>query len=79
VYIQPNYSREHKPYHFIFVFGGKEYQDKVPTPTILNNLIPKRKIPPIILALLDNTLNREIDYHVIKRISITWLRNSSLG
>ncbi|MGB5918574.1 alpha/beta hydrolase-fold protein [Arcobacter sp.] len=43
-----------KEYKLLFVFDGVEYQVKVDTPTILDNLIYKNKIKPTIAIFIDN-------------------------
>ena len=43
-----------KEYKLLFVFDGVEYQVKVDTPTILDNLIYANKIKPTIAIFIDN-------------------------
>ncbi|WP_164970023.1 alpha/beta hydrolase-fold protein [Arcobacter sp. CECT 8983] len=43
-----------KDYTLLFVFDGVEYQVKIDTPTILDNLIYKNKIKPTIAVFIDN-------------------------
>jgi enterochelin esterase family protein len=49
------------------VFDGLAYQDAVPTPTILDNLVSEGKIPPLVAVLPDSldgeTRNRELPCH----------------
>lgn len=53
VYLPDGFSKE-KTYPVLFLFDGKEYQSKVQTPTILDNLIATRKIPPLIAVFVAN-------------------------
>lgn len=53
IYLPDGFSKE-KIYPVLFLFDGKEYQSKVQTPVILDNLIAARKIPPIIAVFISN-------------------------
>jgi enterochelin esterase family protein len=63
VYLPPAYSRNAKPYGLLLLFDESVYINSerngtiVPTPTILDNLISKNRIPPIIAVFLDNPLH----------------------
>ncbi|MGD0010628.1 MAG: enterochelin esterase [Terriglobia bacterium] len=60
VYLPPGYSKSEKPYGLMVLFdegaylGDKKYGILVPTPTILDNLISEKRIPPMIAVLVDN-------------------------
>lgn len=54
IYTPSGYSRDEGPYDLIIVFDGDWYLTLVPTPTILDNLIAARKIPPAIAVFVDN-------------------------
>jgi enterochelin esterase-like enzyme len=60
VYLPPGYSREAKPYPVLLLFDELAYLGDpkqlvlVPAPTILNNLIAERRIPPMIALLVGN-------------------------
>ena len=60
VYLPPGYSRDAKPYPLLLVFDEIDYLGDpkqivlVPTPTILNNLISAKRIPPMVALLVDN-------------------------
>lgn len=55
VYTPPGYSKSAvNDYWLLVLFDGFFYQDSIPTPTILDNLIHARKIPPMIALLIDN-------------------------
>ncbi len=45
---------EGKEYPSIFVFDQSLYLERVPLPTILDNLIAERRIPPCVAILVDN-------------------------
>jgi len=60
VYLPPGYSKTTKPYPLLVLFDEQAYlgdQNEpglVPTPTILNNLIAEKRIPPIVALLVGN-------------------------
>ncbi|MEK6322427.1 MAG: enterochelin esterase [Acidobacteriota bacterium] len=54
VYTPPGYARDGKPYGLIVMFDGLMYTLLVPTPAILDNLLAKSKLPPMIAVILDN-------------------------
>ncbi len=60
IYLPPGYSRSEKPYPLLVLFdeqaylGDKNQPAFVPTPTILNNLIAGKQIPPIVALLVGN-------------------------
>ena len=60
VYLPPGYARDAKPYPLLVVFDEIDYLGDpkqivlVPTPTILNNLISAKRIPPMVALLIDN-------------------------
>lgn len=53
VYLPPNYDKNSKPYSVFLLFDRAAYLKIVPTPTIVDNLIAAKKIPPIVVALID--------------------------
>lgn len=53
IYI-PNKFDYKKPHKLLFVFDGIDYQIKIPTPRILDNLIYKKKILPTVAVFIDN-------------------------
>jgi enterochelin esterase family protein len=67
VYTPANYTERSEPYRLLLLFDGWTYIDLIPTPTILDNLVRERKIPPLVTVLLDNpdgeTRNRELPCH----------------
>jgi enterochelin esterase-like enzyme len=60
VYLPPGYSKSAKPYPLLVVFdewaylGDQNQPALVPTPTILNNLISERRIPPMVAVFIGN-------------------------
>jgi enterochelin esterase-like enzyme len=54
VYLPPRYSPSARPYPLLVVFDEEAYLTLVPTPTILDNLISKRRIPPMVALLISN-------------------------
>ena len=65
VYTPPGYSKDSKPYGLVVIFDEKQYLDDnlIPTPTILDNLIVDKRIPPVVAILIDNApgaRNREL-------------------
>jgi enterochelin esterase-like enzyme len=60
VYLPPGYSKTAKPYGLLVVFDEDAYLKsekaaaRVPTETILDNLISENRIPPMIAVFIDN-------------------------
>ncbi len=54
IYLPPHYSPRAKPYPLLVVFDEEAYLTLVPTPTILDNLIAERRIPPMVALLVGN-------------------------
>lgn len=69
VYTPPGYTPDGETYGLLVVFDGPAYINSgyVPTPTILDNLIAERKIPPLVAVLPDSldqkTRSRELPCH----------------
>ena len=59
VYLPPNYNPSTDPYGSLFLFDGFMYNNpnQIPTPTILDNLIFSKKIPPIIAVFIYNKID----------------------
>lgn len=57
VYAPAGYSTKDQPYNLLLLFDGEDYGNSVtnlvPTPTILDNLVAQKKIPPTILVLVN--------------------------
>jgi enterochelin esterase family protein len=54
VYLPPQYSPQAEPYPLLVLFDEDAYLSLVPTPTILDNLIADRRIPPMVALLIGN-------------------------
>jgi enterochelin esterase family protein len=54
IYSPPGYNPNGRPYPLLVVFDGEAYTDSIPTPTILDNLIAARKIPPVVAVFINN-------------------------
>jgi enterochelin esterase-like enzyme len=54
VYTPPAYSRHARPYGLLFVFDEQWYLSRIPTSTILDNLIAKGEIPPLVAVFVGN-------------------------
>jgi enterochelin esterase family protein len=57
VYTPPGFSGSAGPYGLLVVYDGDWYLTLVPTPTILDNLIAARKIPPLVAVFVNNPGN----------------------
>ena len=85
VYTPPGYARDGKPYGLIVMFDGPLYTLLVPTPTILDNLLAKSKLPPMVAVILDNPTvrSRETEFacyepyaEFIAKEVIPWVRTN---
>lgn len=60
VYLPPGYSKTAKPYPLLVLFdeqaylGDQNHAALVPTPTILNNLISEKRVPPMVALFVGN-------------------------
>ena len=60
IYLPAGYSAQAEPYALLVLFDERVYSNdgdrpaRVPTPTILDNLIAARRIPPTVALLVDN-------------------------
>lgn len=54
IYTPPAYSKDGSPADLVVLFDENAYIDRVPTPTILDNLIAERKIRPTVAVLIAN-------------------------
>jgi len=54
VYTPPDYALEKQKYGMLILFDGPAYKDWVSTPTILDNLISEKRIPPLIAVLVSH-------------------------
>lgn len=58
VYTPSDYSTKQKPYHLLLVFDGEAYTQIIPAPAILDDLISRGKIEPVV-AILIGSLSQE--------------------
>jgi len=54
VYLPPRYSPRDEPYPLLMLFDEDPYLTLIPTPTILDNLISEKRIPPVVALLVGN-------------------------
>jgi len=54
VYTPPGYKTDAEPYALMVLLDGVAYTLLVPTPVILDNLLNKNLIPPMVAVVLDN-------------------------
>lgn len=54
VYRPPGYREQGRPYGLLLLFDGWAYLHWIPTPTILDNLLAARHLPPLVAVLIDN-------------------------
>lgn len=64
IYTPPGYEASGEPYNLLLVFDGQAYihPSLVPVPTILDNLLHERKLPPFI-AVFPDSLSTETRSH----------------
>lgn len=67
VHLPPGYDSEAEEYRLLILFDGSAYEEILPAPTILENLLAAGKIPPLVTVLVGNpdqvTRNRELPCH----------------
>jgi enterochelin esterase family protein len=85
VYTPPGYVRDGKPCGLIVMFDGPLYSFLIPTPTILDNLLAKSRMPPMVALILDNPTihSRETEFacyepyaEFIAKEAIPWVRSN---
>lgn len=54
VYTPPGYTASNKPYDLLLLLDGFSYLRVIPTPTILDNLLSEKKIPPLVTVFIDS-------------------------
>jgi enterochelin esterase family protein len=54
VYSPPAYDSGGRAYPLLVLFDGEAYTDSIPAPTILDNLIAAKKIPPVVAVFVNN-------------------------
>jgi enterochelin esterase-like enzyme len=58
VYTPPGYEPSSSRYPLLVLFDGADYLEEVSTPTILDNLIAQKRIPPMVAILVGNAMGR---------------------
>ena len=53
----------------LICFWGLDYQNEIPLPTILDNLLSQHKIPPLAAIFLDNTGDRFQDFQSATKVT----------
>src|ERR1051326_8823825 len=71
------------PAGLLICLWGKDYLNQIPVPTILDNLIAERRIPPIAAVFIDNAGDRFQDFQIAQRFAdmvrgdlIPWARTA---
>jgi enterochelin esterase-like enzyme len=54
IYTPPGYDPKNAAYGLLVLFDGQDYRGAIPIPTILDNLMAAKKIPPLVAILVDN-------------------------
>ncbi len=54
IYTPPGYTRSGKPYALLILFDGWAYVHVIPTRTILDNLLAKGYLGPLVAVMIDN-------------------------
>jgi enterochelin esterase family protein len=54
VYTPPNFSKTSEKYHFLVIFDGKAFLEFTEPQVAFDNLIAKRKIPPLVAVFVHN-------------------------
>jgi len=79
----PGYDPQGKPYDLLVVLDGRTYTGDVPAPTILDNLLAAKRIPPLVAVFVANpspeARSREMVCHApfaefLARELLPWVR-----
>lgn len=54
IYTPPGYDPNGKPYGLLVVLDGRTYTSDVPGPTVLDNLLAAKRIPPLVAVFVAN-------------------------
>lgn len=54
VYTPPGYARGKGPYRLLVLFDGWEYTHRIPTPTILDNMMADGAAPPLVAVFVEH-------------------------
>ncbi len=61
IYLPPDYPTGNASYGLLLAYDGNQYVEAVPTPTILDNMIAARVIPPIVAVFLESP-DRDVEF-----------------
>jgi enterochelin esterase-like enzyme len=61
IYTPAGYLAEGAPYEVAYFFDAEDYISELGLPATLDNLIAAKKIPPMVVVLVDNNENRQGD------------------
>lgn len=61
VYLPPGYQRGHSDYGLLLAYDGNQYTMAVPTPTILDNMIAAKAIPPLVAVFMESP-DRDVEF-----------------
>lgn len=85
IYTPPNYQTAGKPCGLLVAFDGEAYTTTVPTPVILDNLLAKKLLPPLVAVFIANTkpsrrtgeLSCNVDFaNFLAKELIPWVRRN---
>jgi enterochelin esterase family protein len=61
VYTPPGYRKQGRAYGLLLMFDRLSYTSDVPTPTILDNMLADKAIPPMVAVLIDSRVTNDPD------------------
>ncbi|HEY5759005.1 MAG TPA: alpha/beta hydrolase-fold protein [Steroidobacter sp.] len=61
IYTPPGYQKNRAAYGLLLMFDRRSYMSDVPTPTILDNMIADKVIPPMVAVLIDSRVTNDPD------------------
>lgn len=61
IYTPPGYRKSGAAYGLLLMFDRRSYMSDVPTPTILDNMIADKAIPPVVAVLIDSRVTNDPD------------------
>jgi len=83
VYTPPGYDPKARPYGLLIYFDGEVVPLIIPLPTILDNLIAKEKIPPMVAVMVNSQTTRSRDLacsgpfaDFLAKELVTWARGN---
>jgi enterochelin esterase family protein len=61
VYLPPGYRNGSRDYGLLLAYDGNQYTQGVPTPTILDNMIAAKMIPPVVTVFMESP-DRDVEF-----------------